>query len=121
LDTLRVHDKDALRTLENCVRFGRGVLLEDAGETLDSALDAVLLKQLIKGAGGAPSIKIGDALVPWHDEFRFYATTKLPNPHLAPEVSALTQYDKASVCTRAVVKSSTTRADSNKTGAQNPI
>ena len=136
LDTIRVNDsRDALRTLENCVRLGRAVLLEDAGETLDSALVPVLLKQLVRqGAGGGGSVKIGDtltitltltltltrpwvggartrrgrelyavvsnirspnpnpnpnpgdALVPWHDDFRFYTTSKLSNPHLAPEV-----------------------------------
>jgi dynein heavy chain, axonemal len=32
-------------------------------------------------------IKLGDAIIPYHDDFRFYITTKLPNPHYTPEIS----------------------------------
>ena len=32
-------------------------------------------------------IKIGDNVVPYHPDFRFYMTSKLSNPHYPPEVS----------------------------------
>ena len=32
-------------------------------------------------------IKIGDNVIPYHPDFRFYMTTKMRNPHYAPEVS----------------------------------
>ncbi len=32
-------------------------------------------------------IKLGDNIIPYHDDFRFYITTKLPNPHFKPEIS----------------------------------
>lgn len=32
-------------------------------------------------------IKLGDAIIPYHDDFKLYITTKLPNPHYTPEVS----------------------------------
>ena len=32
-------------------------------------------------------IKIGDNVVPYHPDFRFYMTSKLANPHYPPEVS----------------------------------
>ena len=32
-------------------------------------------------------IKLGDAVIPYHNDFKFYMTTKLPNPHYTPEVS----------------------------------
>lgn len=32
-------------------------------------------------------IKLGDAVIPYHEDFKFYITTKLPNPHYTPEVS----------------------------------
>ena len=32
-------------------------------------------------------IKLGDAVIPYHDDFKLYITTKLPNPHYTPEVS----------------------------------
>lgn len=37
--------------------------------------------------GGSDVIKIGDNMIPYHPDFRFYITTKLPNPHYPPEVS----------------------------------
>lgn len=36
---------------------------------------------------GSLVIKLGDAVIPYHDDFKFYITTKLPNPHYTPEVS----------------------------------
>lgn len=38
-------DNGLLRTMENCIRAGMPVLLEDVGETLDPALEPILLKQ----------------------------------------------------------------------------
>ena len=38
-------DGHFLRILENCVRIGMPLLLEDVGETLDPALEPILLKQ----------------------------------------------------------------------------
>ncbi|KAG2485619.1 hypothetical protein HYH03_015682 [Edaphochlamys debaryana] len=86
LDVIKLSDRDFLRTLENGVRFGRAVLLENIGETLDAALEPLLLKQTFK-QGGSEVIKIGDNIIPYHPDFRFYMTTKLRNPHYAPEVS----------------------------------
>lgn len=44
LRALRTSDANILRTLENCVRVGNPVLLEDVGESLEPALDPILLK-----------------------------------------------------------------------------
>jgi dynein heavy chain len=86
LDVVKLSDKDFLRTLENGVRFGRAVLLENIGESLDAALEPLLLKQTFK-QGGSEVIKIGDNIIPYHPDFKFYMTTKYRNPHYAPEVS----------------------------------
>lgn len=32
-------------------------------------------------------LKLGDTVIPYHDDFKMYITTKLPNPHYSPEVS----------------------------------
>jgi dynein heavy chain len=85
IDVVKMSDKNFLRTLENGVRFGRWVLLENIGESLDAALEPLLLQQKFK-QGGTEMIKIGDSTIPWNDAFRFYMTTKLPNPHYPPEV-----------------------------------
>lgn len=85
IDVIKLSDKNFLRTLENGVRFGRWVLLENIGESLDAALEPLLLQQKFK-QGGTEMIKIGDSTIPWNDAFKFYMTTKLSNPHYAPEV-----------------------------------
>jgi len=85
LDIIKLSDKNFLRTLENGVRFGRWVLLENIGEELDASLEPLLLQQKFK-QGGTEMIRIGDSTIPWNDTFKFFMTTKLPNPHYAPEV-----------------------------------
>jgi hypothetical protein len=86
LDVIKLSDRDFLRSLENAVRFGKPCLLENVGEELDPALEPILLKQTFKQSGSTV-IKLGDAVIPYHDDFKFYITTKLPNPHYTPEVS----------------------------------
>lgn len=64
------------------------VLLEDIGEgALDAALEPLLLRATFK-QGGSEVIKLGDSVIPYHQDFKFYMTTKLRNPHYPPEVSA---------------------------------
>ena len=86
LDVVKLTDKDFLRSLENAVRFGKPCLLENIGEELDPALEPILLQQTFKQAGSTV-IKLGDSVIPYHDDFKLYITTKLPNPHYTPEVS----------------------------------
>ncbi|CAG9466771.1 unnamed protein product [Pedinophyceae sp. YPF-701] len=86
LDVIKLSDKDFLRPLENGVRFGRAVLLENIGEELDAALEPLLLKQTFK-QGGQEVIKIGDNIIPYSADFRFYMTTKFRSPHYPPEVA----------------------------------
>lgn len=86
LKVCKLSDANYLRTMENAVQFGRPVLLENLDETLPAALEPLLLKQVFK-KGGVPSIKLGDATVEYSENFRFYMTTKLRNPHYLPEVS----------------------------------
>ena len=85
MDVTKLSEKNFLRTLENAVRFGKWVLLENIGEVLDAALEPILLKQIFK-QGGQDMIKLGDNTIPYNDEFNFFLTTKLPNPHYSPEV-----------------------------------
>ena len=86
LDVIKLSDRDFLRSLENAVRFGKPSLLENIGEELDPALEPILLKQTFKQSGSTV-IKLGDAIIPYHEDFKFYLTTKLPNPHYTPETS----------------------------------
>ena len=36
--------------------------------------------------GGALCIKLGDTTVEYSEDFKFYMTTKMRNPHYAPEL-----------------------------------
>ncbi|XP_073667291.1 dynein axonemal heavy chain 1 [Tursiops truncatus] len=86
LDVFKLSDRDFLRSMENAIRFGKPCLLENVGEELDPALEPVLLKQTYKQQGNKV-LKLGDTVIPYHEDFRMYITTKLPNPHYTPEIS----------------------------------
>lgn len=75
-----------IRVLENAIQFGLPVLLENVAEELDPSLEPLLLKQLFK-SGGVNCIRLGDATIEYSEDFRFYITTKLRNPHYLPEVA----------------------------------
>jgi dynein heavy chain len=75
-----------MRTIENAVQFGLPILLENVGESLDPTLEPLLQKAVFK-QGGVMCIVLGDNTVEYSDQFRFYITTKLTNPHYLPEVA----------------------------------
>jgi len=86
LQVIKLTDADFLRTLENAIQFGQPVLLENVLEELDPSLEPLLLKQIFK-QGGVNCLRLGDSTVEYSENFRFYITTKLRNPHYLPEVS----------------------------------
>jgi dynein heavy chain len=83
---IKLTDSDMMRTLENCIQFGQPVLLENVGEELDPSLEPLLLRATFKQAG-VEMIKLGDNIIEYSKDFRFYITTKLRNPHYLPEVA----------------------------------
>ncbi|XP_077201567.1 dynein axonemal heavy chain 6 isoform X2 [Paroedura picta] len=85
LKIIKLTDAGFLRTLENAIRLGLPVLLEELKETLDPALEPILLKQTFI-SGGRMLIRLGDSDIDYDRNFKFYMTTKLPNPHYLPEV-----------------------------------
>ena len=88
-NSLKVTDlksKDFLRLLEQSISYGLPYLLEDVEEDLDPALEPVLAKAIMT-RGARKTIKLGDKELDYSDDFRFYLTTKLSNPHYTPEVS----------------------------------
>uniref|UniRef100_A0A5K3F3Z0 Dynein heavy chain 7, axonemal n=1 Tax=Mesocestoides corti TaxID=53468 RepID=A0A5K3F3Z0_MESCO len=86
LVVVKLSDSDFVRNLENSIQFGIPVLLENVGEELDPVLEPLLLKQTFK-QGGALCIKLGDSVIEYSPEFKFYITTKLRNPHYMPEIA----------------------------------
>ncbi|XP_058439380.1 dynein axonemal heavy chain 6 isoform X4 [Marmota monax] len=85
LKIIKLTDSNFLRILENSIRLGLPVLLEELKETLDPSLEPILLKQTFI-SGGRVLIRLGDSDIDYDRNFRFYMTTKMPNPHYLPEV-----------------------------------
>ena len=85
LQVIKFSTPNFLKMVENCIRVGTPVLLENVAETMDPSLEPVLGKQIFKSAGRW-MLRLGDTDVDYNEDFKFYVTTKLPNPHYPPEV-----------------------------------
>lgn len=85
LKSLKMSNPKMLLILDGCIRTGSPMLMEDIEETLDPALEPVLLKAVYENKGRL-QIKLGDSEVDYDKNFLFYMTTKMPNPHYFPEV-----------------------------------
>ncbi|ELK37023.1 Dynein heavy chain 7, axonemal [Myotis davidii] len=86
LSVIKLSDSDYMRTLENCIQFGTPLLLENVGEELDPSLEPLLLRQTFK-QGGIDCIRLGEVIIEYSFDFKFYITTKLRNPHYMPELA----------------------------------
>lgn len=85
LRVIKLSEPNYMRTLENAIRVGLPVLLENVEESLDAALDSVLLRQTYRSQGRL-LMKLGDSEVDYDPNFRLYITTKLANPLYLPEL-----------------------------------
>ncbi|KAF5272727.1 hypothetical protein FQA39_LY07754 [Lamprigera yunnana] len=85
LRIIKLTDGNFLKILEGAIRLGLPVLLTEVGETLDPTLSSILLRQTFV-QGGRVLIRLGDSDVEYDNNFRFYITTKLSNPHYLPEI-----------------------------------
>ena len=86
LEVVKFSTSDFYHRLENSIRFGNPLLLEDIGEQMDPIMEPILLKQTYNQSG-ILCIKLGDSVVEYSSSFRLYVTTKLRNPHYLPELS----------------------------------
>lgn len=78
-----------MKVLEEAIKNGKPVLLQNISESMDPSLDPILGKAVVK-QGGMNLIKLDDKMVSYNDNFRFFVTTKLTNPHYPPEISTKT-------------------------------
>jgi dynein heavy chain len=83
LKMCKMDDALVLRTLEQAIRLGQPILIDNLTENLDPILDNVLKKEIIM-RGGQKCVKLGDLEVEYNDSFRLYLVTSLPNPHYLP-------------------------------------
>ena len=87
LKTTSLQDKYFRNHLEDCLSFGKPMLIENIEEVLDPVLDPVLEKRAIKKGKGY-MIALADKECDFTPTFCLFATTRLPNPHFTPEMSA---------------------------------
>ncbi|CAE7374740.1 DNAH6 [Symbiodinium natans] len=85
LGIIKLSTPNFLRTVETCIREGNAILLENVEEVLDPSLEPVLLKQVFK-KGGQLLLRLGSEDVPYNENFQFFVTTKMANPHYLPEI-----------------------------------
>lgn len=77
---LKATDEKISMELEVAIKNGRFVLLENVNERLSPELEPILVPQF-KQKGKNKSIKFGDKELDQNEEFRFFMTTTIPNPH----------------------------------------
>ncbi|CAJ1432851.1 unnamed protein product [Effrenium voratum] len=85
-DVCKMSETNFLRVLELGIQFGKWILLENIGLSLDPALEPILQQQKVRDGSGY-TIKLGDKSINYADTFKFFLTTTLPNPHYSPETS----------------------------------
>ncbi|OHT12593.1 Dynein heavy chain family protein [Tritrichomonas foetus] len=83
--TVRCDDSNMAITIENAIKVGSPILVEDVGEILDPGLQFILSPKLQKQSGQL-MISIGDKWIPFDPQFKLYLTTKLSNPQFLPDV-----------------------------------
>ena len=71
-------DINLLRSLENCVRVGKPLLIEDVEENIEPALEPILQRAVFK-QGNRLLITIGDGEVDYDENFKLFLTSKMPN------------------------------------------
>ena len=86
LKVAQLAEKTFRNVLEECMGYGKPMLIENVEEEIDPVLDPVLLKQIIKGRTW--KITLSDKECDYSEAFTLAMTTKLPNPHFTPELSA---------------------------------
>ncbi|XP_006892767.1 PREDICTED: dynein heavy chain 3, axonemal [Elephantulus edwardii] len=86
LAVIKFSDPTYVRTLENALQFGTPVLLENVGEELDASIEPILLKSTFKQQG-VEYMRLGENIIEYSRDFKFYITTRLRNPHYLPEVA----------------------------------
>lgn len=86
LRVIKLTDSNYLRTMENAVTFGTPVILENINEDIDAVLEPILAKNIYKQQG-VYYLKLGENVLEYSFEFKFYITTRLRNPHYLPELA----------------------------------
>ncbi|KAL8008331.1 putative AAA+ ATPase domain, dynein heavy chain region D6 P-loop domain, immunoglobulin-like protein [Plasmopara halstedii] len=84
---VRAGQKRWIERLKTAIGTDGAFLIENLGEKIDPILAPVIQRSTSR-RGARYEIQIGDASVPYNDNFHLYLHTKLGNPHYPPEIQA---------------------------------
>lgn len=87
LVVLRLSQRGFLEALEKSISRGDTVLIEQIEESMDTVLEPLLSRALIKKGR---YLRIGEREMEFNSNFRLILHTKLANPHYKPEMQAQT-------------------------------
>merc|ERR1719163_1079050 len=76
IKVLKFSEEKYLKFLEASISLGKPVLIENVGEELDPAIEPLLQKQIVK-KGSSMTLKLGDSIIEYSKDFKFYLCTKL--------------------------------------------
>jgi dynein heavy chain len=85
LRVLNTRSKGYLKHVASAVALGEMLLIEDATEKLDAALNP-LLSHCAKSGGKPSTVIIGDQEVEYNDSFRLVIATRIGNPMFSPDL-----------------------------------
>ncbi|XP_073755948.1 dynein axonemal heavy chain 14 isoform X3 [Callorhinus ursinus] len=85
LQELSIKDSGYIQTIENAMKTGGSVLLQNLPEILPPSLKAVLKKD-IHQRRGQYFIRVDGSEIEYNSKFRLYISTEIDNPHFPPSV-----------------------------------
>ncbi|KAF6274521.1 dynein axonemal heavy chain 14 [Rhinolophus ferrumequinum] len=85
LQELSSEDSNYIQKIENAMKIGGSVLLQNLPETLAPSLKAILKKDIYQKRGQY-FIRVGDSEIDYNSKFRLYMSTEIDNPHFSPSV-----------------------------------
>ncbi|XP_070240511.1 dynein axonemal heavy chain 14 [Bos mutus] len=85
LQELSTEDSNYIQTIENAMKTGGSVLLQNLPERLPPSLKEILKKDIYQRRGQY-FIKINDSEIEYNSKFRLYVSTEIDNPYFPPFV-----------------------------------
>uniref|UniRef100_M3XYI9 Dynein axonemal heavy chain 14 n=1 Tax=Mustela putorius furo TaxID=9669 RepID=M3XYI9_MUSPF len=86
LQELSIQDSGYIQEIENAMKTGGSVLLQNLPEMLAPNLKAILTKDIHQKKRGQYFIRIDDSEIEYNSKFRLYISTEINNPHFPPPV-----------------------------------